>query len=490
MQKQQETIPENEKYLKVETLCKSLSGVEVPMLTVTSNVLSTTQYTQPLKEDFLSELLESETKDWDQMRVRMLKKEVIARFKKQHKKVLMITARIHPGEACGSHVMEGFLKFICSSDPKAIELRGKLIIKIIPMINVDGVIIGNYRCCISGHDLNRQFADPDPKLHPIICAIKATLDGFIDKGIEISGYIDLHGHSAKKCVFAYGPYYPIHMDHYVRVRILPKLLSGQTQMFRYSACRFKRENSKLNAARLVISKEFGVVNSLTLESSFYGFLNEERKVFEFCSKFYEKMGEHLMRALYQYERLATEEKLIKLKILIKNKRKKRVLQRTKRSQVPKDDKKAITFRRKENKSESEQNTIVKGIIRLEECYDNKFVDKTVEHKCKIREIIRIIKEECETERIDSDSDSDSNSDSSLSEEEKEVLTIKKTLPSTDVGAIKVKIEPQKLSESFNRKKLITIDKQGLISNDNKVGYILPQAKKHALHLKSNFRRSR
>ena len=36
------------------------------------------------------------------------------------------------------------------------------------MLNPDGVINGNYRCNLSGVDLNRQWIDPSKKLHPTI----------------------------------------------------------------------------------------------------------------------------------------------------------------------------------------------------------------------------------------------------------------------------------------------------------------------------------
>jgi murein tripeptide amidase MpaA len=45
------------------------------------------------------------------------------------------------------------------------ELRDKFIIKAVPMINVDGVINGNYRTNFSGKDLNRQWLEPSKKFH-------------------------------------------------------------------------------------------------------------------------------------------------------------------------------------------------------------------------------------------------------------------------------------------------------------------------------------
>ena len=47
------------------------------------------------------------------------------------------------------------MNFILSDDIEAEELRKRVIFKIIPMMNPDGVIIGNYRTSLSGNDLNR-----------------------------------------------------------------------------------------------------------------------------------------------------------------------------------------------------------------------------------------------------------------------------------------------------------------------------------------------
>jgi len=51
--------------------------------------------------------------------------------------------------------MEGFLEFIVSNDKDAKALREAYVFKVIPMLNPDGVIVGNYRCSLAGHDLNR-----------------------------------------------------------------------------------------------------------------------------------------------------------------------------------------------------------------------------------------------------------------------------------------------------------------------------------------------
>jgi murein tripeptide amidase MpaA len=68
---------------------------------------------------------------------------------------VIITGRFHPGESNGSYTLKGFINYLVSSNAEF--LRKKIIFKIIPMINPDGVIFGNYRTSLSGKDLNRKF---------------------------------------------------------------------------------------------------------------------------------------------------------------------------------------------------------------------------------------------------------------------------------------------------------------------------------------------
>ena len=67
---------------------------------------------------------------------------------------------MHPGETQGSWMIDGFIQFLISPEGK--YLREKKMFKIIPMVNVDGVILGNFRTGIMGRDLNRSFYHADP----------------------------------------------------------------------------------------------------------------------------------------------------------------------------------------------------------------------------------------------------------------------------------------------------------------------------------------
>jgi predicted deacylase len=131
---------------------------------------------------------------------------------------------------------------LISDDPKAEMLRTNFVIKVVPMMNPDGVIVGNYRCNINGWDLNRKWGTPDKEDHPEIVAIKEVRSFFFfflraeflkarfsgkdgeNKGEkilhslhphlkmtlsfqtarEVSMFCDFHGHSRKHDVFLYG----------------------------------------------------------------------------------------------------------------------------------------------------------------------------------------------------------------------------------------------------------------------------------------------
>jgi len=108
-------------------------------------------------------------------------------------------------------MMEGFLEFILGDSSEAKEMRRQSIIKVIPMINPDGVIAGNYRVSCAGNDLNRMYMNPDERLHPTVNSLKQLISDITKKEkSQVLAFVDMHGHSRKKNSFIYGPYQPLH----------------------------------------------------------------------------------------------------------------------------------------------------------------------------------------------------------------------------------------------------------------------------------------
>ena len=120
----------------------------------------------------------------------------------EQKKFVFITARIHPGETNSSFMMRGLLEFITSDDKIAKvrhaclldrtddlrysqQLRSQLVFKIVPMLNPDGVIIGNYRCSLTGKDMNRNFRHPRKQSFPTIYHIKQLMQTLQKENREV-----------------------------------------------------------------------------------------------------------------------------------------------------------------------------------------------------------------------------------------------------------------------------------------------------------------
>jgi hypothetical protein len=141
-------------FLLETTFCKTLSGVNVPLLTITSRVRSDKDYNKIKLEEFED------------------KESRISLPLNKKKKYIIITGRVHPGETPASFMMQGFLNYLCSDAYQAKQLRKRVIFKVIPMLNPDGVIVGNYRTSMAGCDLNRRYDEPDYRLHPTVWSTK------------------------------------------------------------------------------------------------------------------------------------------------------------------------------------------------------------------------------------------------------------------------------------------------------------------------------
>ena len=72
------------------------------------------------------------------------------------KPCLLFSARVHPGEAQSSYMMQGLVDFLTSDTPAAIFIREVFVVFVVPMLNVEGVVFGNTRCGLAGGFLLRH----------------------------------------------------------------------------------------------------------------------------------------------------------------------------------------------------------------------------------------------------------------------------------------------------------------------------------------------
>jgi len=211
------------------------------------------------------------------------------------RRAVVITARVHPGESNASWVMKGILDYLTGASVDARILRDNFVFKIVPMLNPDGVIVGNYRCSLAGQDLNRLWDEPSRKMHPTIFFTKSMFRHLLDDR-EVILYVDIHGHSRKKNVFMYGN----SENNGLREKIFPGLLCRSSDCFSFDDCCFKIQKSKESTARVVTYRELGVVNSYTLEASFcgadFGPLGEQH----FTTRHLEEMGYMVCDAILDF----------------------------------------------------------------------------------------------------------------------------------------------------------------------------------------------
>jgi len=202
---------------------------------------------------------------------------------------VVLTARVHPGESNASWIMQGILDFLCSSCARASVLRDHFVFKIVPMLNPDGVIHGNYRCSLAGVDLNRRWAKPSKKLNPSIYYTKQMIRK-LQETREVFVFCDIHGHSRKKNAFMYGCESRIRQGQQFHECILPKMLSQKAEIFSYDDCSFVVPKSKEGCGRVVAARELGILFAYTLEASFCGASFGRHQDAHFTPRHFEQLG--------------------------------------------------------------------------------------------------------------------------------------------------------------------------------------------------------
>ena len=114
------------------------------------------------------------------------------------KKTVWLQARQHAWEAGTSYVMEGALRFIISNDPRARELRDKVVFQFTPMMDPDGCASGKVRFNANGYDVNRHWDKIDLRRKeflermPEIWYVKKAIFGYLDAGWKIDLMVNMH----------------------------------------------------------------------------------------------------------------------------------------------------------------------------------------------------------------------------------------------------------------------------------------------------------
>lgn len=159
-------------------------------------------------------------------------------------------------------------------------MRKKFVFKIVPMLNPDGVIVGNSRLSLLGIDEFRRWQKPSKFLHPTIYYAKSLIKYYNKKLQEenckaggVLAFFDVHGHHRKDDVFMYGSQVETEHVFYEAaqfVKAIPDCVDRVMPVFNTRRCRFNTEPDKLQTSRVVLSKELQIPNAYTLLVSFNG----------------------------------------------------------------------------------------------------------------------------------------------------------------------------------------------------------------------------
>ena len=221
-------------------------------------------------------------------------------LKSQNKKSIIMIGRQHPGETVGSHVIKGCIDFLLGDSDEAKKLREIYDFQIIPMMNPDGVVVGNSRTGFAGCDLNRRWTKPNEIIHPEIYSVKnLVLNTAMNH--NISFVIDFHGHFG-----AYNSlFYCNHKENKKKCSLFPFLCSKLSNIISFQQSTFTMPKYKASTERLSLFRELEDCdndNIVALETSFFGLYknNIEEKNYYFNTKLLNEIGRDVCLGILSY----------------------------------------------------------------------------------------------------------------------------------------------------------------------------------------------
>jgi len=183
--------------------------------------------------------------------------DVVAAVERQRPRVV-VSARVHPGEAPASHMMRGVLELLLSSSEEARALRRRFVFVVFPLLNPDGVALGNGRSNSAGLDLNRYWENPPAGSE--VAVVRRELAKLQASPPGIFAHLDLHAHSGKHGVFT--------LSNPGCTALPDWLAESGDVLFDRAQCTFSATKGKRGSARCVSWREFGVLHAHTIEASY------------------------------------------------------------------------------------------------------------------------------------------------------------------------------------------------------------------------------
>lgn len=175
------SLPQNSRYLKTDILGSSVQSRPIRLLTITD-----------------------------------------PSFPDKGKKVVLITTLQHAGEYIGGFFIEGMTGYLLSEDAAATEARKKIIYKIVPMMNPDGIYNGMTRLNANYEDLNQEWDDDysdtaHKPTEPEVAGVKLWIRNWLRSGKKIDLALDVHSQGQQ------GTINILHVPHGILKGLVEKL---------------------------------------------------------------------------------------------------------------------------------------------------------------------------------------------------------------------------------------------------------------------------
>lgn len=122
--------------------------------------------------------------------------------------VVWLLARQHAGEAGGSWVLQGFLRWLLAGNESVRTLLQRAVVYIVGVVNAEGVELGNYRTDGRGHDIADDWVDGPVEGSSVVAALRELVVESSSSG-RLAALVDLHAHSSERRNFALIPVAPV-----------------------------------------------------------------------------------------------------------------------------------------------------------------------------------------------------------------------------------------------------------------------------------------
>lgn len=110
----------------------------------------------------------------------------------ERKKTVWLISRQHPMESPPSFLLRGLMTSILDQSVFSRYWQKDIILKIVPIVNVDGVAEGYSRHNVNGINLNRNWQENIQAEQPEVRVVHQAIDSYLTAGNRIDFFMDLH----------------------------------------------------------------------------------------------------------------------------------------------------------------------------------------------------------------------------------------------------------------------------------------------------------